>query len=113
MVASSIKERIALNSPHAIQGTLYGYTPLAHVDYGGRRGYSAWKKSSYFQGYRLFLEAPNTRFWKLSSLPDLDDMAPGPLLKRPPMPPPPDLLAGAAFFATGAARLGATFLTTF
>ena len=42
------------------------------------------------------------RFWKLSSLPDLDDIAPGPLKKRPPFFP--------AFFATG---LGAALLTTF
>ena len=42
------------------------------------------------------------RFWKLSSLPDLDDIAPAPLKKRPPFFP--------AFFATG---LGAALLTTF
>ena len=42
------------------------------------------------------------RFWKLSSLPDLDDIAPAPLKKRPPFFP--------AFFATG---LGAAFRTTF
>ena len=41
------------------------------------------------------------RFWKVSSLPDLDDIAPGPLKKRPPFFP--------AFFATG---LGAALLTT-
>ena len=42
------------------------------------------------------------RFWKLSSLPDLDDIAPAPLKKRPPFFP--------AFFATGlgATRFGAT-----
>ena len=40
------------------------------------------------------------RFWKLSSLPDLDDMAPAPLKKRPPR---PELGLGATF-------LGATFL---
>ena len=50
------------------------------------------------------------RFWKLSSLPDLDDMAPTPLEKRPPRPGELLLAAGAAFFAAG---LGATFLTTF
>ena len=50
------------------------------------------------------------RFWKLSSLPDLDDMAPTPLEKRPPRPGELLLAAGAAFFAAG---LGAAFLTTF
>ena len=50
------------------------------------------------------------RFWKLSSLPDLDDMAPTPLEKRPPRPGELLLAAGAAFFAAG---LGATFLTAF
>ena len=56
------------------------------------------------------MEAPKMRFWKLSSLPDLDDMAPTPLEKRPPRPGELLLAAGAAFFAAG---LGATFLTTF
>ena len=47
------------------------------------------------------------RFWKLSSLPDLDDIVPAPLKKRPPF---FDFLAAGAFFATG---LGAALLTTF
>ena len=50
------------------------------------------------------------RFWKLSSLPDLDDMAPTPLEKRPPRPGELLLAAGAAFFAAG---LEATFLAAF